>query len=108
MLQKLHIQNYAIIEEISIDLSSHLNIITGETGAGKSILMGALSLILGDRADTAVLLQRDKKCVVEGTFSVATRKEALAFFRASDLDIADDEIVIRREIAPSGKSRAFV
>jgi DNA repair protein RecN (Recombination protein N) len=108
MLQRIQIQNYAIIDSLSIDFSQRLNVITGETGAGKSILMGALSLILGDRADTAVLLQRDKKCVVEGTFAVAARKEALAFFRASDLDIADDEIVIRREIAPSGKSRAFV
>ncbi|HXO75507.1 MAG TPA: hypothetical protein VN824_09740, partial [Puia sp.] len=91
--------------------------ITGETGAGKSILMGALSLILGDRADTAVLLQRDKKCVVEGTFVMKGKKAVLAFFAANELDIADgpgndpgagEEVVIRREIAPSGKSRAFV
>jgi DNA repair protein RecN (Recombination protein N) len=108
MLQRIQIQNYAIIDSLSIDFSQRLNVITGETGAGKSILMGALSLILGDRADTAVLLQRDKKCVVEGMFSIVGRKGALAFFRASDLDVADDEIVIRREIAPSGKSRAFV
>ena len=66
MLQKLHIQNYAIIDEIIIDFSAKLNIITGETGAGKSILMGALSLILGERADSAALLNREKKCVIEG------------------------------------------
>src|ERR1700750_2017623 len=106
MLQKLSIQNYAIIDEVEIDFSAKLNIITGETGAGKSILMGALSLILGDRADPAVLLQRDKKCVVEGVFTLQGKKEAVAFFADHDLD-ADEEVVIRREIAPSGKSRAF-
>lgn len=107
MLQRIQIQNYAIIDELNIDLSRHLNVITGETGAGKSILMGALSLILGDRADTLVLLNRDKKCVVEGVFDVRGRQEAMSFLRATDLD-ADEEVVIRREIAPSGKSRAFV
>ncbi len=108
MLQRIHIQNYAIIDDLSIDFSQRLNVITGETGAGKSILMGALSLILGDRADTAVLLQRDKKCVVEGVFGVDRRKAVLDFFGANDLDPVDGEVVIRREIAPSGKSRAFV
>jgi len=107
MLQRIQIQNYAIIDALSIDFSQRLNIITGETGAGKSILMGALSLILGDRADSTVLLQRDKKCVVEGIFALAGKKEAAAFFAVHDLD-GDDEVVIRREIAPSGKSRAFV
>ncbi|HEV3324834.1 MAG TPA: DNA repair protein RecN [Puia sp.] len=108
MIQRIHIQNYAIIDELSIDFSARMNVITGETGAGKSILMGALSLILGDRADTSVLLQRDKKCVVEGVFIAPGRSsEAMAFFKANDLDV-DDEIVIRREIAPNGKSRAFV
>lgn len=108
MLKNIHIQNYAIIDDLNIDFSGRLNVITGETGAGKSILMGALSLILGDRADTAVLRQRDRKCVVEGVFAVDGRKAVLAFFDAEDLDVADGEIVIRREIAPSGKSRAFV
>jgi DNA repair protein RecN (Recombination protein N) len=107
MIQRLHIQNYAIIDSLSIDFSGGMNVITGETGAGKSILMGALSLILGDRADTAVLLQRDKKCYVEGVFTLENKKEATAFFRANDLDV-EEEVVIRREIAPSGKSRAFI
>src|ERR1700748_1673870 len=107
MLQRIHIQNYAIIDEVDIELSQRLNVITGETGAGKSILMGALSLILGDRADTAVLLQRDKKCVVEGIFVLGGKREVAAFFKAHDLD-AEEEVVVRREIAPSGKSRAFV
>ena len=108
MIQRIHIQNYAIIDELSIDFSARMNVITGETGAGKSILMGALSLILGDRADMSVLLQRDKKCVVEGVFTPAGRRsETMAFFKTNDLDI-DDEIVIRREIAPNSKSRAFI
>ena len=68
MLKKLQISNYAIIDEISIEFSENLNVITGETGAGKSILMGALSLILGDSADTSVLPDRNKKCIIEGTF----------------------------------------
>lgn len=107
MIQKLHIQNYAIIDALSIDFSGRMNVITGETGAGKSILMGALSLILGDRADTAVLLEKDKKCFVEGVFSPGGKKEIVTFFKENDLDV-EEEIVIRREIAPSGKSRAFV
>lgn len=107
MLKKLHIQNYAIIDEIEIDFSSRLNIITGETGAGKSILMGALSLILGDRADTAALMNRNKKCFVEGVFSVDPNSEIRSFLKANDLD-ADEEVVLRREINTNGKSRAFV
>src|SRR5450432_1587264 len=107
MLQKLHIQNYAIIDEIEIDFSGKLNIITGETGAGKSILMGALSLILGERADSAALLNRDKKCIIEGCFITAGKKDIQQFFIANDLD-ADNELVIRREIGINGKSRAFV
>ncbi|HEX6426860.1 MAG TPA: AAA family ATPase, partial [Niastella sp.] len=97
MLKKLFIQNYAIIDEIEIDFSPKLNIITGETGAGKSILMGALSLILGDRVDMAVLQSRDKKCYVEGIFVIAEKKAVKAFLREQDLDV-DEELVIRREI----------
>ena len=107
MLRRLYIHNYAIIEEIEIEFSSNLNIITGETGAGKSILMGALSLILGDRADSTVLLNRSKKCFVEGIFNVDNKKEVKTYLRKNDLD-ADDEVVLRREINPNGKSRAFV
>ena len=107
MLKKLTIQNYAIINEIEIHFSDKLNIITGETGAGKSILMGALSLILGDRADTSVLLNREKKCFVEGSFAVSGKKEVRNFLKENDLD-SEEELVIRREIAVNGKSRAFV
>lgn len=111
MLQQLSIQNYAIITGIEISFSDKMNIITGETGAGKSILMGALSLILGERADTTILLNKEKKCFIEGTFK--TKHAAVRhYLKINDpdsyLEDADDEIVIRREIAPSGKSRAFI
>ena len=106
MLQRLHIQNYAIIDSIEINFSPHLNIITGETGAGKSILMGALNLILGERADASMLSDKGKKCFVEGTF-VTAHKPVIAFLHQHELD-HDDEIVLRREIAANGKSRAFI
>lgn len=107
MLQKLHIQNYAIINELEIEFSEKLNIITGETGAGKSILMGAFSLILGERADSTVLQQKDKKAVVEGSFKAINNKAIAGFLKENDLD-ADDMLMIRREIAANGKSRAFI
>jgi DNA repair protein RecN (Recombination protein N) len=107
MLSKLHIQNYAIIDQLEINFTRHLNIITGETGAGKSILMGALNLILGERADSAVLRQENKKCIVEGYFEVKDNKLVKDFIAANDLD-AGEEIVIRREIGVSGKSRSFI
>jgi len=108
MLKRLHIENYAIIEEIEINFSSQLNIITGETGAGKSILIGALSLILGERADPSVLLEIDKKCIIEGMFSINGKTDVKNFLRDNDLDNEDDELLMRREIAPSGKSRGFI
>ncbi|MBI3717067.1 MAG: DNA repair protein RecN [Sphingobacteriales bacterium] len=107
MLKNLHIQNYAIIDELTIDFSSQLNIITGETGAGKSILMGALGLILGNRADTSVLSDKEKKCVIEGSFGTAEKKEVKSFLKANDLD-ETEELMVRREIAANGKSRAFI
>jgi DNA repair protein RecN (Recombination protein N) len=107
MLQKIHIQNYAIIEEIETDFSSKLNIITGETGAGKSIVVGALSLILGERADTSILLKNDKKCCIEGWFDVADNTAVQQFFQTQEFDYSN-ELVLRREIATNGKSRAFI
>lgn len=107
MLQKLHIQNYAIIDDLTINFQSSLNIITGETGAGKSILMGALSLILGQRADSSVLLQKEKKCFVEGSFAADKNKSIKQFLINNDLD-ADEILLVRREIAANGKSRAFI
>ncbi len=108
MLKKLHIENYAIIEEIEINFSSQLNIITGETGAGKSILIGALSLILGERADPSVLLETDKKCIIEGIFSINNKTDVKKFLQENDLDNEEDELLMRREITPSGKSRGFI
>jgi DNA repair protein RecN (Recombination protein N) len=107
MLLKLHIQNYAIIDEIAIDFSNSLNIITGETGAGKSILMGALSLILGERAESTSLMNKEKKCVVEGFFKATDNKGIKHFLKINELDV-EEELVIRREIAANGKSRAFI
>lgn len=107
MLKKLHIQNYAIIDEIDISFSPNLTVITGETGAGKSILVGALSLILGERADTALLQNRDKKCIVEGFFSVNDKKDIESFLNENELD-NEDELVLRREISAGGKSRGFI
>ncbi len=107
MLQKLHIQNYAIIDDLTISFADNLNIITGETGAGKSILMGALNLILGERADSSALLQQDKKCVVEGWFVVKQHAQVKDFFITNDLDF-ENEIIIRREIGTNGKSRSFI
>ena len=106
MLQQLHIQNYAIIDSIEINFSPHLNIITGETGAGKSILMGALNLILGERAETSVLADKEKKCFIEGIFKT-NHLPVKEFLQSNELD-CEDELVIRRELAVNGKTRAFI
>ncbi len=106
MLRRLQIRNYALIRELDVDFTSGLTIITGETGAGKSILIGALSLILGQRADTTVLKDKEEKCSVEGVFEVeGYGLEEL--FAENDLDY-DTQIIFRREITANGKSRAFV
>ena len=108
MLSRLSIQNYAIIHQLEIDFSSQLNIITGETGAGKSIIVGALALILGQRAESNVLLNRETKCIVEGCFKGGSSDEHITnFLKDNELDI-NDELVVRREISPNGKSRAFI
>jgi len=107
MLTHLDIQNYILIDELQINLSNQLSVITGETGAGKSIIMGALGLILGDRADSTVCRNPEKKCVIEGTFTLANKNHYATFFEANDLDLAD-ELIIRREINAQGKSRAFI
>ena len=106
MLQKLSIRNYALIDTLEIDFSKGLNIITGETGAGKSIILGALSLILGQRAESKYFFNQDKKCVIEGSFLLAD--ELLKpLFESNDVDF-QKETLLRREIAIDGKSRAFV
>lgn len=106
MLQSLHIENYALIEKLIIDFSNGFSVITGETGAGKSIMLGALSLILGNRADSKSLKDESRKCVVEGSFQVSGYKLE-KFFDLHDLDY-DQISYLRREITPSGKSRAFI
>lgn len=106
MLIKLYVQNYALIQELDISFNNGLTVITGETGAGKSILLGALSLILGTRADTNVLLDKSTKCVVEGTFRIK-EYDLKEFFSVNELDY-EDVTIFRREINPAGKSRAFI
>ncbi|MBK6997014.1 MAG: DNA repair protein RecN [Lewinellaceae bacterium] len=106
MLKRLHIRNYALIDELEINFSERLTIITGETGAGKSILLGALGLIMGERADTKVFYNDAEKCVVEAYFDVS-EYDMREFFEEHELDY-DPEVVIRRELSPTGKSRAFV
>ena len=106
MIQSLSIENYAIINSLEIDFSRGLSIITGETGAGKSILLGALSLILGKRADTSILKDKTRKCIVEGTFDI--RDYGFQdFFVENDIDY-EDYTILRREISPNGKSRSFI
>lgn len=106
MIKSLHIQNYALIEDLKINFSEGLTIITGETGAGKSILLGALGLIMGDRAETKVLYNSEEKCSVEACFDIKSY-DLKSYFETNDLDY-DNELIIRREISPGGKSRAFV
>jgi len=108
MLSRLSIQNYAIIDKLEVDFSSQLNIITGETGAGKSIIVGALGLILGQRAESSALLKKEKKCIVEGCFKGELSDGHVSrFLKDNELDL-NDELVVRREIAQNGKSRAFI
>jgi DNA repair protein RecN (Recombination protein N) len=106
MLVKLFVQNYALIKELDVELENGLTIITGETGAGKSILLGALSLILGTRADTMVLLDKNEKCIVEGTFRIE-EYDLNEFFIYNELDY-ESFTTLRREINPAGKSRGFI
>lgn len=106
MITSLSIKNYALIEKLSIDFSKGFSIITGETGAGKSIILGALGLVLGKRADLTSLKNKEEKCVIEAQFEIS-KYNLRPFFEANDLDY-DDQTIIRREILPSGKSRAFI
>lgn len=106
MLKSLSIKNYALIDSLNVEFSSDLNILTGETGAGKSILLGAIGLIIGQRADLSVLRDKSEKCTAEGIFEI--RNYGLqSFFTENELDY-EDVTILRREITPSGKSRAFI
>ena len=106
MLLSLSIKNYALIESLETDFSNQFSVITGETGAGKSILLGALGLVLGNRADLSSLKDKEQKCIIEAQFSISNYK-LQTFFEENDMDY-EDKTIIRREILPSGKSRAFV
>ncbi len=106
MLASLSIKNYALIDELKVQFANGYSIITGETGAGKSILLGGLSLVLGKRADLSLLKNKEEKCVIEAEFAIAAYG-LTAFFKEEDLDY-EEQTFIRREILPSGKSRAFV
>ncbi|MEC4050554.1 DNA repair protein RecN [Flavobacterium sp. SUN046] len=106
MITSLSIENFALIEKLSIRFSNGFTIITGETGAGKSILLGALGLVLGKRADLSSLKNKEEKCIIEASFKL-DKYNLRSFFETNDLDY-EDETIIRREILPSGKSRAFI
>ena len=106
MLLSLSIKNFALIESLETDFSNQFSVITGETGAGKSILLGALGLVLGNRADLTSLKDKEQKCIIEAVFFIENYN-LKPFFQANDLDY-EDKTIIRREILPSGKSRAFI
>src|SRR5688572_10995903 len=106
MLNRLFIRNYALIDNLDISFSRELNILTGETGAGKSIILGALSLILGQRAENRYFFNQQKKCIIEVFFKVNSY-QLNDFFSENDLDY-DDEAILRREISADGKSRSFI
>ena len=106
MLKHLAISNYALIDSLSISFDNGFSVITGETGAGKSILLGALGFVLGDRSDSSIMLDETKKCTVEATF-IVDNERFKPFFDANDLDF-DEELILRRELTPTKKSRAFI
>ena len=108
MLKSLYISNYALISELNIDFEAGFSVLTGETGAGKSIILGALSLILGQRADSKSIKIDAEKCVIEAEFDISNYKHLDSFFSQNDLDNAGKECTIRRELTNSGKSRAFI
>ena len=107
MLQSIHIQNYALIESLDIDFHSGFSVITGETGAGKSIILGAIGLLVGQRADIKAIKTGATKCIVEARFNVASY-QLESFFEAHDLEYDGEECILRRELLASGKSRAFI
>jgi DNA repair protein RecN (Recombination protein N) len=107
MLQRLFVQNYAIISRLEVSFDQGMVVITGETGAGKSIIMGALSLTLGERADSSMVKDKSVKTIIEAVFSVPTTNNVIHLLKDAEIDI-DDEVIVRREIQSNGKSRAFV
>lgn len=108
MLSRLHITNYALIDDVDVTFGPGMNVITGETGAGKSIMLGALSLILGARADSRAVSHKDAKSVIEATFHAADVASARRFCETNDIDWDDAECILRRELTPTGRSRTFI
>ena len=106
MLKQLYIKNFTLIDELDIPFYPGFSVITGETGAGKSIILGAIGLLLGNRADARQIKQGERKCVVEAHFDLS-RYDMRAFFETNDIDY-EDECIIRREVNSSGKSRGFI
>ena len=107
MIKQLHISNYALIDRLDITFDDGLTIITGETGAGKSIILGALSLILGERADTKSIRDTSSKTVVEATFGI-DGYGLERYFTEHDIDWDEHECLVRRELSPTGRSRSFI
>ncbi len=107
MIQSLHIEHYALIDQLDIDLHSGFSVITGETGAGKSIILGAIGLLLGERSDTKAIKTGEKRCLIEAVFNLS-EVELDSFFSNNELDFDDSECIVRREITASGRSRAFI
>ncbi|MBQ5654859.1 MAG: AAA family ATPase, partial [Bacteroidaceae bacterium] len=107
MLKHLHIENYALIESLDIDLNDGFSVITGETGAGKSILLGAIGLLTGERADLSAIQTGKQRCILEATFN-PEGYDLESFFQDEDLDFDPSECIIRRELTANGKSRAFI
>lgn len=108
MLESLHISNYALIDKVDIRFSDGFNIITGETGAGKSIMLGALSLLLGGRADTKAVRDTQRKSIIEAQFTFGEYESLKQFCNENDIEWDDERCILRREIAPAGRSRAFI
>lgn len=108
MLETIHISNYALIDTLDIDFRQGLNIITGETGAGKSIILGAIGLLLGGRADQKAIRRSDCKSVIECSFGVSDNDQLRQFFEEADIEWAEGQCILRREISPSGRSRSFI
>ena len=107
MLQSIFIQNYALIDKLDISFTSGFSVITGETGAGKSIILGAIGLLLGQRADVKAIKKGASKCIVEATFRI-TGYGMEDFFQENDIEYEPDECILRREVSANGKSRAFI
>lgn len=107
MLKEVHIRNYVLIDRLDIDFSDGFSVMTGETGAGKSIILGAMNLLLGGRADSKTLSQGADKCTIEGRFSI-NGYGLEQFFLDNDLDFDPDDTIMRRELSSQGKSRAFI